>query len=1474
MCKRTECSFHRVIFSAFVVLTLFAPIHVEAQEMTVDQAVAVTHQLTVPAGPNTAANTCTGRLITSIPLVGFKCAGKLSIDFTLTKVGDDGRAGDTANIWWQSRPATGWRHSYQTWLAVVQIGNSKIYEWNTPQGSYVWDQLNAAAPIERRTGTGNPYDLTVVTAGSSYQIRAKDGTLYKFAHQAGTSTYTYLTEIADTRQNRITVHYENANARQVVTKVKDERSGRYLQLDWYTPAGDMRRLAALYAKDSDNSTKQTFTFDYNGSLPQLTKILFPAATQGGNDKYYYEFTYLGTANIGYRIQSITTPKNNGSTRLTWTYAYDTLNRVTSATGPAADQGRDSTSQTAQSVRFNYTNPRIITDENGVTSTSYIVCRILDGLYRGAPPSSSYNENNQLDRQHRIVHLYRNRSDAFYQYFGKPIAYVIGSQSTDDPTGSSYHSSMSAAYPGCYYTKYTWNDTGTELDGTLKTYTPPDATDSTKCYTFKWYDDTGGNTQTDNRLNLWKYTNPKNETTRMTYYGPTEGPKYLLKSSKDPLNHQTYYEYTAYNELWKTHTDYTGLNLVQENSYDSYGNLAWTKDAYGKQTSYEYATDATHKSYYAFQTKQTDSGSGVYTESGGYDMFGRAGWSKAPRTSTGPNLSTSYLYDVLGRLKTVTNPDSTSAQSTYDIDGDKLTETDANGKTATYTYDNLGNVRTQTAKARIGSEASDRDITVTNCFDELGQHKWTKWVRTGSPTDPTVTSKYDQRNRLIKEVLPGTKPGWCKYKYNGAGNVKQKISGHGSPPSETNDLTLSFFYDELGRPDVDSCGARILADRTYRSDGLLSSIANTDGSNVYYDYDGAGREKTCYQSATNKTVEHVYAAPNTKTVTVDVHNGNGVGGTLLGTYVRENDADWRPTFLTSPAGKTPQGAWKTAHTGYEYDSGTGLLKRVKYNDLQSPYTELSYDTTTGTDGGVVHRGRLWLMSLTNYRSDHSKISSFDYKYDAAGNRTCMTEADGVYTDYGYDSSYNLLSEERKRGSTQIYKYQYQYDEAGNRTAKILSKNGASAGTWNYAYQDNNMLSSISGSTTATFTHDYLGNQTERNITSTGGSHWYYSYTDNRLSKIGTTSGGTQIAQFTYDVLGRRLGRTDKGIKFVYDGSSLIAETDSSDNIIAWYTPGICESRLESGVWNTYYYHSDGQGTTRELTDSLQRLTDAYAYTSWGEDVGQLRPSNDPAKPANPLRYVGKEGYYTDTDTGLMLLGARYYDPLIGRFISQDPSRDGMNWYAYCGNDPVNATDASGMTPVEVRSNDTMLGQLQGSINLIAVYDEGVATNLRRLATAGRIYFDDDAALPGETTPSGKIIIGDDYSSYMTRCHGNESIYSNMSRADFSQTIYQKIDMAATLVHEYRHVTQGYPPVRDITFDNGGAHVNFENEPFADQYNFLYTLGSMNRYYGNGSLIPYVNSAIDAGWDSLHATHTPAYKEAQKLWSTPWGHVPLK
>ena len=80
-----------------------------------------------------------------------------------------------------------------------------------------------------------------------------------------------------------------------------------------------------------------------------------------------------------------------------------------------------------------------------------------------------------------------------------------------------------------------------------------------------------------------------------------------------------------------------------------------------------------------------------------------------------------------------------------------------------------------------------------------------------------------------------------------------------------------------------------------------------------------------------------------------------------------------------------------------------------------------------------------------------------------------------------------------------------------------------------------------------------------------------------------------------------------------------------------------------------------------------VRDTYSYDAFGNQ--QAPDTNDD----NPLRYCGE---YYDTESGLIYLRNRYYDPDLGRFINEDPIQDGLNWYAYCGNNPVNRVDPLG------------------------------------------------------------------------------------------------------------------------------------------------------------------------------------------------------
>jgi RHS repeat-associated protein len=58
------------------------------------------------------------------------------------------------------------------------------------------------------------------------------------------------------------------------------------------------------------------------------------------------------------------------------------------------------------------------------------------------------------------------------------------------------------------------------------------------------------------------------------------------------------------------------------------------------------------------------------------------------------------------------------------------------------------------------------------------------------------------------------------------------------------------------------------------------------------------------------------------------------------------------------------------------------------------------------------------------------------------------------------------------------------------------------------------------------------------------------------------------------------------------------------------------------------------------------------------------------------YCASIGHVTDDESGLVYMRARYYEPGMGRFVSEDPAMDGSNWYGYCRNDPVDLVDVSG------------------------------------------------------------------------------------------------------------------------------------------------------------------------------------------------------
>jgi RHS repeat-associated protein len=165
-------------------------------------------------------------------------------------------------------------------------------------------------------------------------------------------------------------------------------------------------------------------------------------------------------------------------------------------------------------------------------------------------------------------------------------------------------------------------------------------------------------------------------------------------------------------------------------------------------------------------------------------------------------------------------------------------------------------------------------------------------------------------------------------------------------------------------------------------------------------------------------------------------------------------------------------------------------------------------------------------------------------------------------------------------------------------------------------------------------------------------------------------------FKYDPLGRRIYKSSSSSTsvFAYDGDNLIEETNTSGAVVARYSQGqnIDEPLAMLRSSATSYYHADGLGSITSLSSGAGALTQTYAYDSFGKQTSSS------GSLTNPFQYAARE---SDIETGLYYYRARYYDPSVGRFTSEDPisSRGGINFYVYVGNSSPQLTDPYGLIP---------------------------------------------------------------------------------------------------------------------------------------------------------------------------------------------------
>ncbi|WP_017327142.1 RHS repeat-associated core domain-containing protein [Synechococcus sp. PCC 7336] len=274
-------------------------------------------------------------------------------------------------------------------------------------------------------------------------------------------------------------------------------------------------------------------------------------------------------------------------------------------------------------------------------------------------------------------------------------------------------------------------------------------------------------------------------------------------------------------------------------------------------------------------------------------------------------------------------------------------------------------------------------------------------------------------------------------------------------------------------------------------------------------------------------------------------------------------------------------------------------------------------------------------------------AIEYSYDPAGNRLTRTDSLEGLTQYTYDANNRLLTTLDEAGSLT----QFSYDDNGN---LILRENSAQRTAYSFDFE-------------------------------------------NRLVAADIKRGGDrQVAEFIYDDFGIRVASVVDGVetRFLVDSNltyaQVLEEYRPDGTIETAYVYGNGSIAQLEGEAATYF-HVDGLGSTRMLSDETGAIVAEYDYDAFGRAIGQQGVETD-------FQFAGEQ---RDTTLELDYLRARYYDPDLGRFISRDPFSGfitdpySQHKYQYAHANPVNNTDPSGLFTIgEIEAANNIRNTLAG------------------------------------------------------------------------------------------------------------------------------------------------------------------------------------
>ncbi|HEX7910987.1 MAG TPA: RHS repeat-associated core domain-containing protein [Paraburkholderia sp.] len=641
----------------------------------------------------------------------------------------------------------------------------------------------------------------------------------------------------------------------------------------------------------------------------------------------------------------------------------------------------------------------------------------------------------------------------------------------------------------------------------------------------------------------------------------------------------------------------------------------------------------------------------------------------------------YAYDANGNRTGEADQYGTLVTRTFDSYSQLLTEAQAGdpkrGVSTIYTYDTKGNLLTATD--RMGNrttwtnDAQGRPLTVTDALKGVTKYGWTGADLT-SVTDPLnrttqfttdaagrVTALQDPLgNRTQRTIDALDRTTDVTDATGGVSHFTWDRNGHLLSQADPKGVTTRYTYNAIGRPVSKTDPLGHTETYAWNSSGQIATVTDRKGQVTTYNYDTAGRAvQMDFQTAAGALPARSW-----------IYGWNNALNKL------QAIRDLFPTV----DGRNQ----KEVDTSFYYDSASGKL--IRTSDVPTIQGLWTYRYAPDTrdlagidmDRATVNYGRDAEHQVTQieYVVNDEAPRRFGYTYDALGRLSQATFANGMTANYAWDAASQLTGITYKRADGSVFgDLTYGYDLAGRRTKAggSLAKVNLPQAVNDAQYNAANQLTRWAGKA---LSYDLNGNLASDGVNQYGWNE------QNLLSQI---SGGT-TAVFSYDAFGRRTDRTVNGhrMQTTWLGDELnfmVPDGDWSQRIRVFspYQAGgpdeLTFRRIGDDASQDRHVLRDANNNVIALTDADQQSQTQYSYEPYGAMI-----QTGVADP-NTQQYSGRE----NDGTGLYYYRNRYYNPGIGRFISEDAigyASGQTNAYAYVGGNPVQFRDPAGLQAIPI------------------------------------------------------------------------------------------------------------------------------------------------------------------------------------------------